>query len=349
MQTQSFGGNRYFITFTNDYSRSCKVYFLKKKSEAFEKFKEFKAAAEQECGRKVKALRADRGGEYLSKEFKCYLKEHVIRSEFIAAYSPQQNGVAERMNRTLVEAARSMLSHACLSNAYWAEGVATAAYLRNRMVTTALKSDQTPYQCWYGEKPNLKYIRVFGCTVYADIPDGDRKKLDKKAQKLKFIGYTETTGNYRVWDEKKRKCYICHDVIFNESDFGKQKEKNVVKPGEEPQVELELKIKKPEDQQVQDESEEEEDPALRAPPRCSQRVKKPVIRCGRDECANSSAKAQHIACRASEIEEPSTIKEALDSNYSKEWKLAADAEYNSLMENNTWELVKLPEGRKAIG
>ena len=74
MQTQSFGGNRYFITFTDDYSRSCKVYFLKKKSEAFEKFKEFKAAAEKESGQKVKALQADRDGKYLSKEFKCYLR-----------------------------------------------------------------------------------------------------------------------------------------------------------------------------------------------------------------------------------------------------------------------------------
>ena len=109
----------------------------------------------------VKALRADRGGEYLSDKFKHYLTECGIRSESTAAYSPQQNGVSERLNRTLVEAARSMLSHSGLSYAYWAEAVATATYLRNRMVSAAIKSGQTPYQLWYGKKPNLEHIRVW--------------------------------------------------------------------------------------------------------------------------------------------------------------------------------------------
>ena len=105
---------------------------------------------ENEFEMKIKALRADRGGEYLSNEFQYFLKECGIRSEFTAAYLPQQNGVSERLNRMLVEAARSMLSHADLSNAYWAEAVATATYLRNRMVSTAVKADETPYLLWYG-------------------------------------------------------------------------------------------------------------------------------------------------------------------------------------------------------
>ena len=105
MQTKSIGRNRYFITFTDDYSRCCKVYFMKEKSEALEKFKKFKAEFEKESGQSNKALRADRGGEYLSDEFSSFLKSNGIRAEFMAAYTPQQNGVAERMNRTLVEAA----------------------------------------------------------------------------------------------------------------------------------------------------------------------------------------------------------------------------------------------------
>ena len=152
MQTQSFGGirSRYFITFTDEYLHYCYTYFLKK-SEALEKFKEFKASVEKEFKMKIKALRADRGGEYLSNEF---LKECGIRPEFTAAYSPQQNGVSERLNRTLVEAAWSMLSHVDLSNPYWAEAAATATYLRNRLVSTA-KAGETPYLLWYGRKPNL--------------------------------------------------------------------------------------------------------------------------------------------------------------------------------------------------
>ena len=105
----------------------------------------------------------------MSEDFKCYLKKYGIRAEFTAAYSPQQNGISERMNRTLMEAARTMLTHAGLSNAYWAESIATAVYLRNRMITTAIKSGETPYQQWYGKKPNLKHIRVFGCIVYTYV------------------------------------------------------------------------------------------------------------------------------------------------------------------------------------
>ena len=91
-----------------------------------------------------------------------------------------------------------MLSHAGLGNMYWVEAVATTTYLRNRMVSTALKSGETPYLLWYGEKLNLKHIRVFGCVVYTHIPDRNHKKLYKKAQKLRFTGHTTTSTNYQV-------------------------------------------------------------------------------------------------------------------------------------------------------
>lgn len=210
MQTQSHGGSHYFITFTDDYSRYSMTYFLKKKSEALEKFKEFKETAENETGIKIKALRSDRGGEYLSQEFKDYLKQCGIRSKSTAAYSPQQNGVAEQLNRILVEAARSMMHQSGPSHSFWTEAVSTATYVRNRMVTTALECGKTSYQLWHGEKSNLEHIRMFSCAVYVHVPDQERRKLDKKAQKLRFIGYTETAGNYRVWDELKQKCSLCH-------------------------------------------------------------------------------------------------------------------------------------------
>ena len=343
MQTQSLGGSRYFITFTDDYSRYCSTYFLKSKSEALEKFKEFKVSVETESGMKIKAMRADRGGEYLSDEFKSFLKKCGIRSEFTAAYSPQQNGVSERLNRTLVEAARSMLSHAGLGNIYWAEAVATATYLHNRMVSTALKIGETPYLLWYGEKPNLKHIRVFGCVVYTHIPDRNRKKLDKKAQKLRFIGYTATSSNYKVWDEEKHKCYVRHDVIFNENDFGKSTDAN----------ELELENIKETIAEVPTESEKEEsDQEMEEQPeplRRSQRVSRPPVRYGIDEFTNTANVTSHIAYQAVKIVEPNTIDDALNSDHSQEWKKAADLEYSSLMENQTWSLVKLPKGHNVVG
>ena len=190
MPKESIGGRKYFVTFIDDYSRCCQVYFLRHKSEVLEKFKEFEAATTNDSGERIGILRSDNGGEYISKEFKDYLKSKGIHHELTVPYSPEQNGVAERMNRTLMETARSMISHAGLPDYYWAEAVATAAYLRNRVSTSAFHEKATPYERWYGRKPDLSHLKVFGCMAYAHIPDVKRTKLEKKAQKLRFVGYS---------------------------------------------------------------------------------------------------------------------------------------------------------------
>ena len=236
-----------------------------------------------------------------------------------------------------------MISHAGLGKAYWAEAVATATYLRNRMVSAAIKSVITPYQLWYGKKPNLKYLQVFGCTVYSHIPDGERRKLDNKAQKLQFIGYTEAAGNYKVWDESKQRCYVRHNVIFNESDFKTSLETSEQEPEgiEEPLHNVQVEVKKYEETEQENTQEEQLQPV-----RHSQRVKKTPIRYGVDEYADT---ANYVVDEAIKVEEPVTIEEALSGNYCKEWKSAADLEYSSLLENETWELVKLPKGRRTVG
>ncbi|CAB4035006.1 Retrovirus-related Pol poly from transposon TNT 1-94 [Paramuricea clavata] len=224
MQTESFGGARYFVTFTDDYSRCCAVYFMKQKLEVLEKFKEFEAAATNEAGRSIGILRTDNGGEYLSTEFQDYLKAKGIKHELTVPYSPQQNGVAERMNRTLVESARSMIAQARLPKMYWAEAISTAVYVRNRMPTTAIKGNTTPYERWYERKPNVSHFRVFGCMAFAHVPDSKRQKLDKKAERLRFVGYCRTSKGYRLFDEIKRKMVVRRDVEFNENDFGDKDE-----------------------------------------------------------------------------------------------------------------------------
>ena len=351
MQTHSFGGSRYFITFTDDYSRFSRSYFMKHKAEALDKFKEFKVLAEKESGMTIKALRSDRGGEYMSEEFTDFLKEYGIRAESTAAYSPQQNGVAERLNRTLCEAARSMLIHAGLSNGYWAEAISTATYLRNRIVTTALRTGLTPYQMWFDRRPDLKHLRTFGCIVYAHIPEGDRKKLDSKAAKFRFIGYTESTENYKVWDEVKQRCYIRHDLVFNEGDFGKSSTctlNEMLQDGstdnEESTRTVLLDTSEGQEETVEEEetTEEEEQPPIQPTLRRSERTKRPSVRYGIDEYAN---RVCHCAYQATEIKEPATIQEAYSSKHFKEWKEAAEAEYASLLHNNTWELVELPKGK----
>ena len=180
MQNKSAGGAEYFLTLTDDHTRYSWVYMLKTKDQAFEYFQEWKALVEKQSKYKLKTLRTDNGGEYTSKRFEQYLKAEGIRHEKTIPKTPEQNGVSERLNRTLVEGARSMLLDAKLAKSYWAEAVNTAVYLKNRCPTKAVKG-KTPYEAWYGKKPNIEHLRVFGCTAYAHIPKDERGKFDSKA------------------------------------------------------------------------------------------------------------------------------------------------------------------------
>ena len=187
MKAESLGGARYFITFIDDYSRICYVFFLKQKSDAFEKFKEFEAQVTTMTGKKIKYLRTDNGGEYTSKQFEAFLKEKGIKHELTCPYTPQQNGVAERMNRTLQEIALAQLQHSGLPTEFWAESLMCANYVRNRMPSDAHKT--TPYERWYKRKPSINHMRVFDCVSFVCIPAEKRKKMEKRSQRMIFIGY----------------------------------------------------------------------------------------------------------------------------------------------------------------
>ena len=190
MQAPSLAGSQYFLTFIDDFTRKTWVYFLKNKSEVFEKFRNFKALVENQSGLHIKVLRTDRGGEYISKEFLRFCRENGIHKQFTARYTPQQNGVAERKNRTIMDMARSMLKAKHLPNDYWAEAVNCAAYILNRCPTKAVMN-KVPEEAWSGRKQGVTHMKVFGCVAYAHIPDQLRRKLDNKGEKCIFIGYSE--------------------------------------------------------------------------------------------------------------------------------------------------------------
>ena len=245
-----------------------------------------------------------------------------------------------------MESARSMLSHAHLSNRFWAEAVATAAYLRNRSATTALDDRMTPYEKWHGRKPNLEHLRVFGCVAYAHVPDCNRRKLDDKAEKLRFVCYSKNPTGYRLYDECTNKVMTRRDVVFDESNFLQSSEPKqggeslkVLFPTESPEiVEEEAEL-----QEVESRENTVPEPQVRR----SDRAHSSPNRCG--DWVTYTATCGHFAYNTCQVPEPKTMDEALAGPHAKEWKEAAESEYRSLMENNTWDLVELPEGREAIG
>ncbi len=160
-------------------------------------------------------FRSDNGGEYISKEFKRFLKAHDIEKQTSTPYRPQQNGVAKRANYTLVEMARSMLHAQNLKKSFWAEVVVNAAYTRNRCPSKALSSI-TLEEAWSGRKPCISHMRVFGCIAYAMVPDEKRGKLDAKGTKCLFLGYCEGTKAYRLMCVQSKKIIKCRDVEFME-------------------------------------------------------------------------------------------------------------------------------------
>jgi transposase InsO family protein len=126
--------HRYYVIFVDDFSRKCWIFFMQKKDQTFSKFCEFKALVEKDTGRKVKALRSDNGGEYVSNEFKNFCASEGIRWELIAPHNPQQNGVAERKNKSIVGVAWVMLHDQGLPLHLWAEACNTIVYVQNRVL-----------------------------------------------------------------------------------------------------------------------------------------------------------------------------------------------------------------------
>ncbi|CAL9094550.1 unnamed protein product [Musa textilis] len=215
MDTKSFSRSRYFLLFTDDYSRMSWVYFLELKYKTFDNFRKFKVLVERQSGRCIKTLRIDRDGEFLSNEFNSFCKENGIQRELIAPYTPEQNDVAERKNRTVIEMTRSLLKGKHLSNQFWSEAVATAVYLLN-ISPTKVVMNQTSFEAWYGIKPSVSYIRIFCCIAYALVNLQNHHKLDEKSEKYILIGYSLQSKAYRLYNLVSGKVIIDRNVVFDE-------------------------------------------------------------------------------------------------------------------------------------
>lgn len=215
MQTESLGKKRYVLTLIDDFSKFTTIHFLREKSETAEKIKEFVAFVKNKFNKKPKVIRSDRGGEFIGKELKSYLRSQGIKQQFTAPYTPQQNGIAERKNRSLIEMARCLLEDSGLPKFLWAEAVNTANFIQNRTITKGTAS--IPIQSWSGIKPMISHMQIFGTKCFAHVPEEKRRKLDNTAKETVFIGYEEGSKAYRLYDKRTHKLIISRDVRFIEN------------------------------------------------------------------------------------------------------------------------------------
>ena len=188
---------------------------LEKKSEAFTKFKRLRSLVGLEAGEKIQTFRTDRGGEFTSTEFNVYCKNAGIKRHLTAPYTPQQNGVVERRNKTLLEMTRNILKYMDIPNYFWGEAIRHSTYLLNRIATRALK-DRTPYELFHEKKPNITHLRIFGCIGYAKIEKTQLRKLDDRSNMLVNFGTKPGSKAYRLYDPQTHKIVVSRDVIFDE-------------------------------------------------------------------------------------------------------------------------------------
>ncbi|CAL5417495.1 unnamed protein product [Camellia sinensis] len=365
IEVESLGGRKYFLTFIDDASRKVWVYVLKTKAEVFQHFQTFHAMVERETGKKLKCLRTDNGGEYTSKEFKAYCATHGIRHEKTVPGTPQHNGIAERMNRTIVEKVRCMLKMAKLPKPFWGEAVRVACYLINRSPSVPLNF-QIPEEVWSGREISYSHLRVFGCKAFAHVSKEHRQKLDDKATPCIFIGYGDEEFGYRLWDPKHKKVIRSRDVVFQEGqtfeDFGqpaKPKVDDVSEiipnpvPSQHATDEEELPQHAVNDVELQDGFLEEEDPEAEGveqgePQPPLPETVGPQLRRSTREFKPSTKYPPSEYILFTDEGEPESFQEAQNHKEKSSWQQAMQEEMQSLQKNQTYDLVKLPQGRKAL-
>lgn len=213
----SQGGKRYIFLLVDDFSRKSWMYFLSEKNEAFDVFKTFKSLVEKEAGTSICCLRTDRGGEFTSSMFNRFCEEHGIKRQLTAAYTPQQNGVAERRNRTIMNMVRCLLTEKSMPKRFWPEAAKWTCHILNRSMTSAVQ-DKVPEEVWSGVKPSVGYFRVFGCIGHVHVPEQRRIKLDNRSHKGVLLGVSEQSKAYRLYDPITERVVISHDVIFEEGE-----------------------------------------------------------------------------------------------------------------------------------
>ena len=378
ISTASYGGARYFATFVDDYTRYVWVYPIQFKDEVVDVFKTWQRLVERQTGEKLKILRTDGGREYF--KLKPYFRSVGIRHENSCPRTPQQNGVAERINRTLVEMARSCLSDSNCDLKLWAEAIVYAAYTRNHIVNK-VTGKATPHELWSGAKPDVSHLRVFGSKGFVLDKRAGRHKFAEKGKEMIFVGYGDTSKAYRMLDPTSRNVVYSRDVRFIESEANiNENGMNMLEDDEVPisfsvddaeddsvSVSEDNNVEELEDNPSTVESVVDQENTQASSQATSQVVKRKRGRPKKTDpptprpewipsnhryLTRSKASRQDdslAVIKEEKIMIPRDVTEALSSEHAEAWIEAMATEMASLMKNKTYDLVKLPRGRRSIG
>lgn len=384
-RTQNANGARWFVTFIDDCSRWCEVYFLRQKSGVLEAFKLFKNYAEKQTGKQIKSLQSDNGREYYKNApFDDYLSEHGIERRLSVPRTPQQNGVAERKNRTLLDMARCLMVQSSLPPSFWSEAIATACHIRNRCPTSSLKG-KIPYEVWTGELLNVDHLRTFGSKVMVLNKDPTKDKLQERAFEGTFVGYPRDAKGYRVWVPGMHKTIVARDVRFLEGTIPSSQNAQVYAEWLDP-------IEEDPDQKLQEEGSPRlvefsprplntKKPSESAPSTPEASVPEPrpepaVRRApGRPRLIRTGSRGRpkklyrSLPTSLPDEETPLAVEipdddgdddvfvgvaevaicDALESEDCEEWKDAIESEVLSLVKNDTWDIVQREDNQRIIG
>lgn len=374
-------GKKLIFLLVDDCTNFMWAYFLTSKDQAFNTFKEFRQKIEMELRLKLRMLRTDRGGEFTSNGFTKYCKENGIARQLTTPYSPQQNGVVERKNRTVLSTIRSMMKAMKLPLTFWAEAVKHAMYILNRVPTRALEG-KTPYEALYNRKPNLENLRIFGCSTYAKITIPHLKKLDDRSIPMVYLGVEEGSKACRLYDPVGKKKHVSRDVKFmkmkpwdwdnsgedtsTQDTFWASFVVDEVDNGNPTPVNIEnndnmYPTQEPIPDQIQDpdspitppaytyepNSEDEEEATLSSLGSSEQRFDDTPVR-GFKEIKDIYRTTRIVETESLLFieEEPRNYKEP---STDERWIEAMKAELDSINKNHTWTLTTLLENHKAIG
>ncbi|KAJ0765449.1 putative RNA-directed DNA polymerase [Helianthus annuus] len=327
-------GERYFVTFTDDFSRYGYVYLLSHKDEVFETFKIFQNEVENQLTKTIKVLRSDRGGEYLSDAFQDHLRSCGIISQLTPPGTPQHNGVSERRNRTLLDMVRSMMARSTLPLSFWGYALLSAARILNMAPTK--KVDKTPFEIWHGTVPSLSYLKVWGCDAY--VKQYTPNKLEVRSIKCIFVGYPKDDIGYYFYDPTEQKVFVARKGKFLEDKFLMEGTNRTVELDEDQGPQPNTRLVDTSTQQEVVEYDQMVDQHTHNVRR-SGRISNPPERYG----------FFMDGCYVVDSDEPTTYHDAMSKSDCDKWLEAMNVEMQSMYDNQVWELVVPPLNSKVVG